>query len=238
MKMRLDQALVERGLAQDIAHARALIMAGQVSGDGRLLDKPGFSVLTDASLHVKVQPRYVSRAGDKLASVAGHLGLQFDGQVVLDVGSSTGGFTDYALQHGATRVYCVDVGTAQLAYRLRQDKRVVVMERTDIRDVQLPEQPTIAVVDVSFISLTKVLDPTANLLVAGSLIAAMAKPQFEATREVADRWHGVIPEGADRDKIIMDLRRWLAGRFLILNEADSGVAGSEGNIERFFLLTN
>jgi 23S rRNA (cytidine1920-2'-O)/16S rRNA (cytidine1409-2'-O)-methyltransferase len=237
MKKRLDILLVERGLAATRTQAQALIMAGQVSAEGRRLEKPGLAVDEGLDVHVKDQPRYVSRAGDKLASVAETLGLDFRGKVVLDVGSSTGGFTDYALQNGAMRVYCVDVGTAQLAYKLRQDERVVVMEQTDIRGAELPERADMAVMDVSFISLTKVLEPTAALVKPGASIVAMVKPQFEAGKPVADQYRGVIPVGKVRDEILDGLREWCAERFEIVAEADSGVAGAEGNVERFFLLS-
>ena len=235
-KARVDELVVARGLAADLAAARALIMAGQVSGGGRLLDKPGMLVGSDAELHVKPQARFVSRAGEKLASVAGPLGLDFAGKTVLDVGSSTGGFSDYALQHGAVQVFGVDVGTNQMAYKLRQDPRMIVMERTDIREVKLPDQADMAVVDVSFIKLEEVLGATAALVKPGGWIVAMAKPQFEASKPVADRFRGVIPVGPERDEILNDLREWTRERFEILGEQDSGVAGSEGNVERFFLL--
>jgi 23S rRNA (cytidine1920-2'-O)/16S rRNA (cytidine1409-2'-O)-methyltransferase len=162
--------------------------------------------------------------------------LDFEGKVVLDVGSSTGGFTDFALQYGAEKVYCVDVGTAQLAYKLRQDPRVVVMERTDIREAQLPEPADIAVVDVSFIKLEDVLLATAALVEPEGLIVAMAKPQFEASKLIADRYRGVIPVGPERVQILLELRDWMQERFEIIGERDSGVAGSEGNVERFFVL--
>jgi 23S rRNA (cytidine1920-2'-O)/16S rRNA (cytidine1409-2'-O)-methyltransferase len=252
-KQRLDELMVTRGLVATPTEARALIMAGQVSADGRRLDKPGMAVDAATELHVKDQPKYVSRAGDKLASVASGLGLDFGGKVVLDVGSSTGGFTDFVLQNGAVKVYCVDVGTGQLAYKLRQDPRVVVMEQTDIRDVGvgddlrvgtnptagsslLPGLVDMAVMDVSFISLIKVLEKTAELVRPGGEIVAMAKPQFEATRAVADKYHGVIPLGPERDEIINDLREWMRERFELVGESDSGVAGAEGNIEHFFYL--
>lgn len=228
--------LVARGLADTAAEARALIMAGQVSAQGRRLDKPGEAVDEGIELHLKTQPRFVSRAGEKLASVAGDLGLDFRGKVVLDVGSSTGGFTDFALQNGAMKVYCVDVGKAQLAYKLRQDPRVVVMERTDIRDAVLPEPADMAVMDVSFIKLEEVLPATKELVRPGGMIAAMAKPQFEANKVVADRYRGVIPVGPERDGILSGLRDWMGERFEILGEADSKVAGSEGNVERFYVL--
>jgi 23S rRNA (cytidine1920-2'-O)/16S rRNA (cytidine1409-2'-O)-methyltransferase len=236
MKKRLDLLLVDRGMAGSRTQAQALIMAGQVSADGRRLEKPGLMVDEASELHVKEQARYVGRAGDKLASVAETLGLDFGGKVVLDVGSSTGGFTDFALQHGAAKVYCVDVGTGQLAYKLRQDSRVVVMEQTDVRDAALPELADMATVDVSFISLTRVLEAVARLVKPGGLVVAMAKPQFEAGKAVADRYRGVIPMGAARDEILAGVREWLAGRFEVLGEADSGVSGAEGNVERFLLL--
>jgi len=233
-----------RGLAATLEQARALIMAGQVSADGRRLEKAGMMVDPDLAVHVKAQARYVSRAGDKMASVAGELGLDFAGKTVLDVGSSTGGFTDFALQNGATRVFGVDVGTAQLAYKLRHDSRVVVMEQTDIRDVRLgrgdgprlPEAADMAVMDVSFISLREVLEPTVALLAPGGLIVAMAKPQFEADKATADEYRGVIPVGEVRDEIVAELRAWCFERFDIVSEADSGVAGDRGNVERFFVL--
>lgn len=235
-KMRLDELIVSRGLASNEAEARALIMAGQVSGGGRLLDKPGLLVGKELELHMKPRSRYVSRAGEKLASVAEGLGLEFGGKTVLDVGSSTGGFTDFALQQGAARVFDVDVGTGQLAYKLRQDTRVVVMERTDIREAKLPETADMAVMDVSFISLREVLEPTVRLVRTGGLVVAMAKPQFEASKLVADKFRGVIPMGVTRDEILQDLREWISERFEILSEADSGVSGVSGNVERFFVL--
>lgn len=211
-------------------------MAGQVSSLGRRLDKPGQSFDSGIELHLKHQPRYVSRAGDKLASVAEVLGLDFAGKTVLDVGSSTGGFTDFALQNGAVKVYCVDVGTAQLAYKLRQDPRAIVMEQTDIRAAKLPGPADIAVIDVSFVSLTKILEAVAALVTAQAPIVAMVKPQFEAGKALADKYHGVIPLGTERDEVLAALRLWTEERFEIIAEADSGLAGAEGNVERFFLL--
>ena len=235
-KQRLDMIMVEHGLALTRTQAQALIMAGQVSAEGRRLDKPGAKFDYSMQLHVKNQPRYVSRAGDKLASVAEHFKLDFTGKIILDVGSSTGGFTDLALQQGASQVFCVDVGTGQLAYKLRQDPRVVVMERTDIREARLSSIADMAVMDVSFISLIKVLEPTAALVKSGGLIVAMAKPQFEAGKLLADKYRGVIPLGNERDTVLADLREWMQVRFELVSEMDSGLAGAEGNVERFFLL--
>lgn len=237
-KKRLDLILVERELASTRTQAQALIMAGQVSAEGRILDKPGQTFDEAIELHLKNQPRYVSRAGEKLASVADTLKLDFAGKILLDVGSSTGGFTDFALQQGAAKSYCVDVGTGQLSYKLRQDPRVIVMEQTDIRVARLPELADMAVIDVSFISLTKIMDSVSALVKPGAPIVAMAKPQFEAGKELADTYHGVIPLGRERDAVLAELRAWLAERFTIEAENDSGLAGAEGNVERFFLLTN
>ena len=235
-KKRLDLILTERGLAPTRTRAQTLIMAGQVSAEGRIYDKPGQLVDESLEIHLKEQPRYVSRAGDKLASVAQDLQLDFNQKVVLDVGSSTGGFTDFALQNGAMKVYCVDVGTGQLSYNLRQDSRVIVMEQTDIRDAKLPELADMAVIDVSFISLKKIMESVAGLLKPNSKIVAMAKPQFEAGKELADKHHGVIPLGQERDEVLADLRAFLTESFVILGEATSGLAGAEGNVEYFFLL--
>lgn len=253
MKQRLDLLLVERGLAPSRTQAQALIMAGQVSANGRRLDKAGLLVTSDTELHVRQLPRYVSRAGEKLASVAEVLKLDFAGRTVLDVGSSTGGFTDFALQHGAAHVICVDVGTGQLAQKLRLDSRVTVMEQTDIRKVKLGSAIEVegratgrasllapadaAVIDVSFISLVKILPAVSALVASGASIVAMAKPQFEAGRPVADRYRGIIPMGPVRDDVLSGLRddiRRLG--FEIMAEADSGLAGAEGNVERFMLL--
>ncbi|MBW4061286.1 TlyA family RNA methyltransferase [Candidatus Saccharibacteria bacterium] len=236
VKLRLDQLLVARGLVMSRTQAQALIMAGEVSADGRILDKPGLMVDENLDFHLKTQPKYVSRAGDKLASVAEALKLDFASKIVLDVGSSTGGFTDYSLQNGAAKVYCVDVGTGQLAYKLRQDERAIVMEQTDIRVAKLPELADMAVMDVSFISLEKVLLPTAALIQPGAPIIAMAKPQFEAGKPLADKYRGVIPEGDERDEVLATLRSWMRQYFEIIDEHDSSVTGMEGNRERFFKL--
>lgn len=236
-KQRLDLILVERSLAPSRSVAQAMIMAGQVKQGTTVLSKPGQTVAPDTPLTVAELPRYVSRGGDKLASVATELNLDFSGKTVLDVGSSTGGFTDYALQHGATKVYAVDVGTAQLAYKLRQDGRVEVMERTDIRTLKLlPEPPDIAVIDVSFISLVAVLPAAAKLVKPGTPIVAMAKPQFETDKATADRYRGVIRDEALRQQILTSFENKIKSSFTILGSADSAVHGASGNRERFYLL--
>ena len=214
-----------------------MIMARQVKEGTTVLAQPGHLLPADTELSVTDLPRYVSRGGDKIASVAEALNLDFAGKVVLDVGSSTGGFTDYALQRGATKVYAVDVGTAQLAYKLRQDPRVVVMERTDIRKLDaLPEQPDLAMMDVSFVSLTKVLPATARLLKPNASIVALAKPQFEADKPTASRYRGVIRDETLRLQILAALEEKIKPAFTIVASADSAVHGAEGNRERFYVL--
>jgi 23S rRNA (cytidine1920-2'-O)/16S rRNA (cytidine1409-2'-O)-methyltransferase len=234
-KIRLDQLLVERGLAPSRTAAAAMVMAGEVSSEGRLLDKPGREVPVDIELVLKDKPRYVSRAGGKLASVAEVLDLDFEGKTVLDVGSSTGGFTDFALQRGASKVFAVDVGTGQLADKLRRDPRVESHERTDIRELPEDIKADMAVVDVSFISLKSVLESVATHLNPGGLIVAMAKPQFEAGKALADKYKGVIPE-PERTGVLEELEGWLGDHFTVLGKADSAVAGTEGNLERFYVL--
>lgn len=236
-KIRLDQAVLERGLAASRTKAAALIMAGQVKVDGKMQDKAGFFVDEDNYIEVLSPPPYVSRGGEKLASVAAKLGLDFKGKVVLDVGSSTGGFTDYALQHGAARVYAIDVGTGQLDYRLRNDPKVIVMERTDIRDVkELPDKIDIVVIDVSFISLRLVMPAVTRLSDKNTKIVAMAKPHFEADYVTASKHKGVIKNDTIRRNILKQVELQLRQNFRILDKADSQVLGRKGNKERFFLI--
>lgn len=181
---------------------------------------------------------YVSRAGLKLASVAVTLNLDFKGQLVLDIGSSTGGFTDYALQHGAKKVIAVDIGTNQLHPRLRVDNRVELYEKTDIRDffiTKSKELPTIIVMDISFMSLRMILPHTAKHL--GDInthIVAMVKPQFEAKPEQLN--HGIVKNEAMRRAILKDFEAWAKSLFVIQAKMDSEVSGSKGNQERFYLL--
>lgn len=236
-KSRLDQVLVQKGLASTRSKAEALIMSGLVSVDGRKIEKAGFFIKDEAIVTVKQTAQYVSRGGDKLASVANKLKLDFADKVVLDVGSSTGGFTDYALQNGATKVYCVDVGTGQLDWKLRNDERVVVMERTDIRDVvTLPDDIDIVVIDVSFISLNVIMPAVVNLSNKKTLVVAMAKPHFEADYATASKHKGVIKNDTIRREILKKVETELKNWFVIVDKADSGVLGRKGNKERFYLL--
>ncbi len=237
MKIRLDMVVLQRGLAASRNAAAAMIMAGEISSREKVLVKPGMPVDSAIELAVKTRSRFVSRGGDKLASVAEQLHLECSGTIVLDVGSSTGGFTDFALQHGAKKVYAVDVGTAQLAYRLRQNPQVVVMERTDMRGVEsLPEPINLALIDVSFISLTKVLPAVVNHLAPDGIIVAMAKPQFEAGKAVADKFRGMIKDEAVRLEVLDQFRKRLEPDFKVFDEVDSHITGAKGNRERFYLL--
>lgn len=180
------------------------------------------------------QELYVSRAALKLESVIRQLRLDFGDKIVLDVGSSTGGFTDFALQHGARRVIAVDVGTKQLHPKLRNNERIELHEKTDIRDFKTKEIPQIVLIDVSFISLKEILPHVAGLIDKNSKIVAMVKPQFEASDVNKNR--GVIKNEKIRRQIMKDFENWVQSRFVITGKADSEVAGVKGNIERFYLL--
>ncbi len=239
-KERLDIALVRRGLAPSRERARALIMAGQVFVQDRLIDKPGTLVSPDAEFRLAQTPgelRYVSRGGLKLEKALHTFGLNPSGLVALDVGASTGGFTDCFLQHGAKRVYAVDVGQGQLAWVLRNDPRVVVMEHTNIRHLEsLPEAIQCAAIDVSFISLRLVLPAIVPLLAPGAWVVALVKPQFEAGKAEADRGAGIISDPAVHDRVLQELRAWIPQHtpFHVQGMTDSPIYGREGNRE--FLL--
>jgi 23S rRNA (cytidine1920-2'-O)/16S rRNA (cytidine1409-2'-O)-methyltransferase len=241
MKLRLDAYLANKKLVPTRSQAESAIRLGSVTVDGQVVKKPGTFVSDNAVVRLNESERYVSRAGLKLASVAQILKLDFRGKTVLDVGSSTGGFTDYALQHGAAKVYAVDVGTEQLHPSLRRDKRIELHEKTDIRDVAIEEgkvnipYPDIIVIDVSFISLRDILPHVAKLMNKNSILVAMLKPQFEAGRNQVNK--GVIKNEAVRRSILRDFETWAKQYFVVKDKRDSDVAGSRGNRERFYLLT-
>ncbi len=233
--VRLDKALVQLGLVTTRSQAESYIRLGRVRVAGRLITKPGYFV-HDLSLVELDQPeQFVSRAGLKLASVADKLAVDFRGKTVLDVGSSTGGFTDYALSRGARRVICVDVGTDQLHPRLRRDARVELHEKTDIRDFVTDQPVDIILIDVSFISLREVLPHLAELATRQTQVVAMVKPQFETGNRLKN--HGVIKNDTERRRILHDFEQWAKRYFLLRAKADSAVAGARGNRERFYLLT-
>ena len=233
--VRLDKALGQLGLVTTRSQAESYIRLGRVRVSGRLITKPGYFV-HDLSLVELDQPeQFVSRAGLKLASVADKLAVDFRDKTVLDVGSSTGGFTDYALSRGARRVICVDVGTDQLHPQLRRDARVELHEKTDIRDFVTNQPVDIILIDVSFISLREVLPHLAELANRQTQVVAMVKPQFETGNRLKNR--GVIKNDTERRRILHDFEQWAKRYFLLRAKADSAVAGARGNRERFYLLT-
>ncbi|HEX2162335.1 MAG TPA: TlyA family RNA methyltransferase, partial [Thermoanaerobaculia bacterium] len=235
--MRLDQLLVARGLFASREKARRAVMAGVVEVEGRRVDKPGAEVADAARVEVQ-GPRepFVSRAGRKLEAALDRFALDPAGWACLDVGASTGGFTDCLLQRGARRVYAVDVGYGQLDFRLRQDPRVVVMERVNARNLtpdDLPERCRLAVVDVSFISLAKVVPALLPLVQDGGWLLPMIKPQFEAGRGAVGKG-GILRDEALRRRVVDDTVAALAALGLAtLGVVDSPVAGSGGNVESF-----
>ncbi len=234
-KMRVDQLLVERGLVESRARAQALILAGLVFAGERKLAKAGEMLAADALLEVRGRDHpWVSRGGVKLAHGLQHFGLDVAGAVAVDVGSSTGGFTDVLLTNGATKVYAVDVGTNQLAWKLRQDPRVVVLEQTNARaltDAQIPEPIDIIVCDASFIALSKVTKVTLSFGKPGALLVALIKPQFEAGRGEVGKG-GVVRDPEVHARVCADAARWIEGEgWRVLGITPSPITGPEGNIE-------
>jgi 23S rRNA (cytidine1920-2'-O)/16S rRNA (cytidine1409-2'-O)-methyltransferase len=236
MKKRLDQSVFEKRLVQSRSQAESYIKLGEVKVNGQIQTKPGFLISATDQIEVTVNEQYVSRAALKLESVAEALKLDFTDKIVLDVGSSTGGFTDYALRHGAKKVIAVEVGTGQLHSSLRGNPRIELHEQTDIRDVQkLSATPDIVVADVSFISLRQILPHVATLVTKQTQIVAMVKPQFEAGAS-AQKHKGVIKNDKMRRHILKDFEAWTSKQFIIIDKADSAISGAKGNQERFYLL--
>lgn len=227
--------MTERALTSTRSQAESWIKMGKVTVDGRVMMKPGLFVRPDAIIKLTAEDQYVSRAGLKLASVAKLLKLDFRDKIVLDVGSSTGGFTDYSLRNGAKKVYAVDVGTNQLHPSLQGHKQIELHEKTDIRDFYMKDAPDIVVIDVSFISLREIL-PHIHEYLSGkhTIVAAMVKPQFEAGKDQTNK--GIIKNDAMRRQILKDFELWAKHLFVIVDKRDSGVAGAKGNQERFYLL--
>jgi 23S rRNA (cytidine1920-2'-O)/16S rRNA (cytidine1409-2'-O)-methyltransferase len=231
VRSRLDLVLVQRGLAETRERAHALILAGAVRVDGVPATRPALSVADTADVSlVSSGPDYVSRGALKLAKALEAWSIDPTGKVVLDVGASTGGFTDLLLRRGAVRVYAVDVGYGQLHYRLRNDPRVVSLERTNIRDLaELPERAAMAVADVSFISLRLALPPAFALV--DEQVVALIKPQFEAGRDRVGRG-GVVRDPNVRRQVIVDLAAWSASQpFQLTAVVPSPIRGPAGNVE-------
>lgn len=233
-KRRLDALLVERGLVESPERAQSLVMAGQVLVNDDMVDKPGKEVPQDAQVTIREGPPYVSRGGLKLEHALNRFGVEVKGSIAADVGASTGGFTDCLLQRGAVRVYAVDVGYGQLAWRLRQDPRVVVMERTNVRYLEsLPEPIDLITVDVSFISLQLVLPRLVNLLQPKGQIVALIKPQFEARREQVGKG-GVVRDPTVHREVLEKVVSWALDNWLYIRGlTPSPVRGPAGNLEFF-----
>jgi len=239
-KQRLDKLMLERELAPSIEKARALIMAGQVVVGDHTVDKAGQQVAMDAEIRLRGESLpYVSRGGLKLRKALDEFGIEVTGLVAVDVGSSTGGFTDCLLQAGAVRVFAIDVGYGQLAWKLQQDSRVVSMERTNIRTVtpdQLDDVPALAVIDASFISLAKVLPASVGLLKPGGRIIALIKPQFEVGKGEVGKG-GVVRDPAAHEKVIEDVRQTALDLGLTVSGlCESPITGADGNREFLILL--
>ena len=235
MKQRLDKALVERGLATTRSQADNFIRLGYVFLNKKIVQKSGTMVSDSDEIKLEKKETYVSRAGLKLASVAEYFHLNFQDKTVLDIGASTGGFTDYSLRHGAKKVFAVDVGTEQLHPSLRSNPKIILHEKTDIRDFYADEAIDIIVGDVSFISLREILPHVAeNLMNTNTILVAMVKPQFEAGRHQVNK--GIIKNDKVRRQILSDFEDWAKKYFVILDKKDSEVAGSKGNLERFYKL--
>jgi len=239
-KLRLDELLVARGLADSRAQAKALIMSGRVLRGTERLDKPGKEFPADLAVTVEAAPRYVSRGGEKLAGFLEKFPLDLRGAHVLDVGASTGGFTDCALQAGAADVVCVDVGRAQLHARLRSDPRVTNLEKLNARHLQASDLPRgefdAVVMDLSFISLKTVLPAVWPLLRAGGTLVALVKPQFEAGKAEVDKGRGVIRDRAVQDAVLAGVTAFALALpcAALVGSMDSPITGADGNRE--FLL--
>jgi 23S rRNA (cytidine1920-2'-O)/16S rRNA (cytidine1409-2'-O)-methyltransferase len=244
MSDRLDQVLVERGLAGSREQAQRVILAGRVRVNEQPATKPATRVKPGDSVRIEAGERYVSRGGHKLEHALRHFGLDVAGLVAVDLGASTGGFTDCLLQHGAARVHAVDVGQGQLAWKLRQDPRVIVLERTNARHLKpdtLPppfEGADLVTIDCSFISLRALLHPAAGLLRPGGRIVALIKPQFEAGRAEASRGSGVIRDPAIHRRVLQELEAFVQThtRLRWIGVTESPLHGPAGNREYLALL--
>jgi 23S rRNA (cytidine1920-2'-O)/16S rRNA (cytidine1409-2'-O)-methyltransferase len=239
-KLRLDKLMVERGLAPSREKAQSLIMAGQVVVGDHAVDKSGQQVPRDAEIRIKgdVLP-YVSRGGLKLQKALDKFGVDVSGLVAIDVGASTGGFTDCLLQAGAQKVIAVDVGYGQLAWKLQQDPRVVSMEKTNIRHLlpgQIDSVPDLAVIDASFISLSKILPATVNLVKPGGRILALIKPQFEVGRGEVGKG-GIVRDPAAHERVVEAVRKTAQEMGLVVGGVcESPITGADGNREFLILL--
>jgi 23S rRNA (cytidine1920-2'-O)/16S rRNA (cytidine1409-2'-O)-methyltransferase len=238
-KKRLDEVVVDRGWSESRSQARALIMAGKIWQGTERMTKPGVRVPVDIDLHLERAPRFVGRGGEKLEAFVDHFGLEIEGLNVLDVGASTGGFTDCLLQRSAESATCIDVGRAQLHPRIASDPRVTNLERINARNLKLGDLPfdayDLIVIDVSFISLRKVLRPVWSFLKPGGLLIALVKPQFEAGRDEVSKGRGVIRDEAVRQRVFSEVQSHALADLVdcvFFGELPSPISGSDGNQER------
>lgn len=234
MKTRLDQALVARGLSSTRSQAESTIRLGKVEVDGKIVTKTGYFVSGSNKIKLNSSESYVSRAGLKLSGANSVFKVDFKDKIVLDVGSSTGGFTDYSLQRGAKKVVAVDVGTDQMHAKLAKNLLVELHEKTDIRDFKPKTTPDIILADVSFISLRQILPHLHDISSKNTQIIAMVKPQFETRKDQINR--GVVKNERVRRQIMKNFENWVQKLFKIQTKADSSVPGEKGNLERFYLL--
>ncbi|MBI5357438.1 TlyA family RNA methyltransferase [Candidatus Saccharibacteria bacterium] len=236
-KKRLDEYLFQKGYVYSRSQAENYIKLGKVTVDNEVVKKPATKVSKNNVVILTAEKKYVSRAGMKLESVAEALSINFANKAVLDVGSSTGGFTDYALQHGASKVIAVDVGKNQMDRRLQQNPKIELHEQTDIRVIKsLSTKVDYAVIDVSFISIREVLKHLKTILNKDVKIVAMVKPQFES-KDASIKHKGVIKNESLRRKILSEFEVWAKAEFKIIGKSDSSVHGEKGNRERFYLLS-
>jgi len=242
--IRLDQALVERGLCESREKAKRAIMAGTVKINGQLARKPSDSIKPNDELALTEPEKFVSRGGHKLEHALKHFQLDVAGTIAIDLGASTGGFTDCLLQNGAAKVFAVDVGQGQLAWKLRKDKRVAVMEKTNARHLKLEQMPKtfspagIAVIDCSFISLQKILPTAVALLKSDGKIVALVKPQFEAGKTEVDKGRGVITDSAVHERVLKELQTFVAAQNNLSwrGVTESPLLGPAGNKEFLVLI--
>jgi 23S rRNA (cytidine1920-2'-O)/16S rRNA (cytidine1409-2'-O)-methyltransferase len=242
VKVRADQLIVDRGLAESRTRAQALVMAGLVFSGDRKIDKPGQALDSAAAIDVRGRDHpWVSRGGIKLVHGLDHFGIDVSGAVAIDVGSSTGGFTDVLLTRGAARVYGVDSGTNQLAWKLRQDERVIVHEQTSARiltSAHIPEPIDIVVCDASFIGLAKVLERPLTFAREGARLVALIKPQFEAGRDEVGKG-GVVRDPAVHERVCGEVADWLTSiRWRVEGLTTSPITGPEGNVEFLIAATS
>ena len=245
-KKRLDVKLVERGLVSTRSQAESYIKLKKVSVNGQIVNKSGYQLSNSDVIGLEAGTQYVSRAALKLQSIVSQFDVNFKDKNVLDVGSSTGGFTDYSLKQGASRVIAIEVGSQQLHPSLRSNPAIELHEKTDIRDVlpygtsgkgiSLKFVPDIVLIDLSFVSLRQVLSQIANLVDQKSKLIVMVKPQFEA-QESGMKHKGVIKNETIRRTILRDFETWVNKDFIIINKLDSKITGAKGNLERFYLLS-